>query len=152
ISWEDANFFCRWMTARYKDKGWEFRLPEEWEWEKAARGTDGRYFPWGDNFDFRFCAMLKSKNPDMGKPDPAGSNYLDESVYGVFGMAGNVSEWCNGNFDKSIDMLISKGAAWSFADENDARIASRKGYDKGYVAPFRGFRMVLTIEELNTKD
>lgn len=143
ISWDDANAFCKWMTIRYKDKGWEFQLPEEWQWEKAARGADGRYFPWGNHFDYRFCTMLKSKKGNKSNPDPVGSGHFDESVYGVNDMAGNVSEWCRGYFDESINMRISKGAAWSYFSKNDARSAARSGYNEDYVTDFRGFRMVL---------
>ena len=52
ISWNDARAYCKWMSLQNKDKEWKFRLPEDWEWEKAARGADGRFFPWGNYFDF----------------------------------------------------------------------------------------------------
>jgi len=94
ISWNDARAYCKWMSNQYKGKGWNFRLPEDWEWEKAARGVDGRYFPWGNAFDYRFCSMANSKKGKREGPDKIGSFPLDESVYGVKDIAGNVSEWC----------------------------------------------------------
>lgn len=148
ISWDDANAYCKWKTLTNKNKGWEFRLPEDWEWEKAARGADGRYFPWGNYFDFRFCSMLKSKEGNMSNPLRVGASTLDESVYGVNDMAGNISEWCSSYFDKDSNIRINRGSAWSYAEENYARCAARNGYDPSSVADFRGFRMVLSNENL----
>ena len=143
VSWNDARAYCKWMTLENKNKGWEFRLPEDWEWEKAARGVDGRYFPWGNYFDYKFCSMVYSKEKKRDGPDEAGSFTMDETVYGIKDMAGNVSEWCGTFFDQEQNMRVTRGSAWSYADENFARCAGRIGHTPSDVADYRGFRVVV---------
>ncbi len=89
VDWFDAVAYCRWRSAV---EGVTVRLPTEAEWEKAARGTDGRFFPWGDRFDPTFCHMRESR-PFAQQPEPVGVFETDESPYGVRDMAGGVREW-----------------------------------------------------------
>ncbi|MCP4214962.1 MAG: SUMF1/EgtB/PvdO family nonheme iron enzyme, partial [bacterium] len=92
ISWKDAVAYCRWLTS---ETGRNYRLPTEAEWEKAARGNDGRVYPWGNNWQDDYCTVID----ETGETTPM---ILDElqpfrphgmSPYGCCDMAGNVQEW-----------------------------------------------------------
>lgn len=88
VSWDEANDFCAWLRSQPGHQ--QFRLPTEAEWERAARGTDGRTFPWGEQFDphranTREC-LATGTTPVGSFPDGA-------SPVGALDMAGNVWEW-----------------------------------------------------------
>lgn len=105
IDWFDAVAFCKWMGARV---GSELRLPAEAEWEKAARGADGRCYPWGDRFDPTFCLMRESR-PFTIQPEPIGTFPTDESPYGVRDMAGGMREWIGDMFgERSAAELLAE--------------------------------------------
>ncbi|MDP6933057.1 MAG: formylglycine-generating enzyme family protein, partial [Myxococcota bacterium] len=85
-----AVAYTQWLA---ETTGLPWRLPMDLEWEKAARGVDGRRFPWGDRFDPSRCCMASSQEGRM-LPAVVDSFPVDESPYGVRGMAGNVRDWC----------------------------------------------------------
>jgi serine/threonine-protein kinase len=89
VSWFDAVLYCAWRGAR---DGAVYRLPTEFEWEKAARGADGRAFPWGNGFDPSFCKMRESR-PELPQPEPVGAFPVDASPYGVRDLAGGMRCW-----------------------------------------------------------
>ena len=142
----DARLYCKWLTRANNDK-WEFRLPEEWEWEKAARGVDGRFFPWGNYFDFSFCSMGKSREGRREGPDKVGSFPLDASVSGVEDMAGNVSEWTASFLGQEQMIALFKGAGWSKIEDKFDRCAARNGQIPEAVADDRGFGIAISIKE-----
>lgn len=90
VTWWGASAYAAWMTER-TGQGW--RLPSEVEWEKAARGVDGRHYVWGDHFDATWCLSLDSQG-EVTALAPVEAWATDVSVYGVRGLAGGVRDWC----------------------------------------------------------
>ena len=99
VNWDGATAYCNWLSAK---TGRKYRLPTEAEWEKAARGTDQRKFPWGNEIDKSFANYVGSQPYDTGQwvGYYDGSKHGDfqthngASPYGAHDMAGNVMEWC----------------------------------------------------------
>ncbi len=85
ITWSRAKMYCRWLAGK---TGLPIRLPTALEWEKAARGTDGRRFPWGDEFDPARVSYRRRTTVPVRQFSPAG-----DSPYGVADTVGNVREW-----------------------------------------------------------
>ncbi|MBO9333248.1 MAG: SUMF1/EgtB/PvdO family nonheme iron enzyme [Roseiflexus sp.] len=87
VSWEDARHFCRWLSNLMATP---YRLPTEAEWEYAARGSDGRRFPWGNEWD---PTRANTRDGGPGIVTPVGSYPSGASPWGCLDMAGNVWEW-----------------------------------------------------------
>ena len=88
VSWYEAVAFADWLKEQ---TGRPYRLPTEAEWERAARHTDGRTYPWGEEWQ---DGIANTTEAGLGRPCAIGIFPGDRSVCGVLDMAGNVSEWC----------------------------------------------------------
>jgi len=146
ISWEDACAYLEWLSATSGDV---YRLPTDAEWEKAARGVDGRFYPWGDRFDHGFCKTDESR-PELPNPEQVGAFPKDRSPYGVRDMAGGVRQWCADWFDEGRGLRVVRGGAWNLS-ESYSRVCNRYGVNPQDVDNNLGFRAVKELK-LDTEE
>lgn len=158
VRWRDAKAFARW---RSEARGRSYRLPDELEWEKAARGVDGRLCAWGDFLEPSWACLLRSR---PGEPSRASVHDFptDESVYGVRGTVGNAREWCENVWREDGPMVVdgrlrvvptrlddpaarsARGGGY-YSDGSAARAAGRLAGQSGGAYHIVGFRLARTV-------
>ncbi len=157
VNWYGAMAFCRWMSWRLgagydlkKVSDWAVRLPTEFEWEMAARGTDGRIYPYKGKFDAK---KGNTNETDLSQTSAVGIFPNGASPYDVMDMSGNVWEWCLSDYNKpqldpgkeklgTNNTRVLRGGSWDDG-RDDARAVYRYFYNPGFRFDFIGFRVVV---------
>jgi len=139
VSYHDAVTYCEWKGNKLWAK---YRLPTEEEWEKAARGTDGRIFPWG----IKWIAENLNSGAHAGSTTSVNEFPLGKSPYGLYDMVGNTFEWTSTQWGGSSDdnetpKRVLKGCSWDDLP-GTCRVAMRHGRPASSKHILIGFRCV----------
>lgn len=149
VSWYEAIAFCRWLSQELET---EITLPSEAQWERAARHTDGRIYPWGDEFDPQRCNMIET---GVGRTSAVGFFPSGNAARGAADLAGNVLEWSRtkwldnykgyeqkvNNDEEGDDRHVWRGGSFARA-QLDVRCAYRYSYVPDRRDLSHGFRVV----------
>jgi hypothetical protein len=144
VSWDDAKAFCEWLNKNFSQslpQGHEFRLPTEKEWLAIAGCGTNRKYPWGNEWPPKYgnyCDLTARKELadwsgikgyDDGYPVSCPVTESGPNEWNIYGVAGNVWEWCDDWFDSGRKYKVRHGGSWDFDDEKSLRISYR-GFDR----------------------
>lgn len=155
VSWYDTINFLEWIM---NITGLTYRLPSEAEWEKTARGTDGREYPWGNEWDATKANTSESK---LKRLTPVGSYPEGISPFGCYDMGGNAYDWCSDWFHAETykhspaenpmgavegRRKVIRGGSWLPRGKFAARCANRAAYEPIRTVHNVGFRIAIDLE------
>jgi len=136
VTFFDAKAFCKWVGGR---------LPSEQEWEKAARGTDGRAYPWGNGFDPNKCNNDGTGTTPVTAYERAGN----VSPFGAVDMVGNVLEWVDGETPRRAGAVLLKGGAWTnYATPKNQPFDAVRHTSESPESSYRGFGFRVAMDAI----